>query len=106
MISRSYAGKIMQNLGMLDAQSPLLTEATGLQTFVVDTVVRRDLGNGIASIINCRKLNGVIVPQCEIIIAAAHLVTIGRGANDFAQQMHRRQQLAPLHALRMDGPAH
>ena len=92
-------------MGMID-MPPLLADATGLPTYVVDVVIRRDLGNGIASILNCQRRNGVIIPQCEIKIAAVHLIAIGKSAWDFATEMHRRQQLAALHALRMDGKAH
>lgn len=91
-------------MDLFDAQPPCLADVTGLQTFVVDTVIRRDLGNGIASIINCRTLNGVIVPQVEIVIAARHLIMIGRGASDFAIEMERRQQMA--HMTEMIGARH
>lgn len=77
-------------------EEPLYADVTGLQTFVVDTVIRRDLGDGIASIINCRTINGLIIPQCEVVITAKHMITIGKGACDFALEMHRRQQLVQM----------
>ena len=80
---------------LFDTQ-PLLADVTGLPTYVVDTVVRRDLGSGIASIINCRMLNGVLVPQCEIVVTAGHLISICKNATDFALEMHRRQQMAQM----------
>lgn len=76
--------------------APVMADAIGLPTYVVDNVVRRDLGSGIASIINCRTVNGVLVPQCEIVIAAEHLITIGRGASDFAMEIHRRYHMARM----------
>lgn len=89
---------------LFDTQPPTLADVTGLQTFVVDTVLRRDLGDGIASIINCRTLNGLIIPQCEIVIAARHLIMIGKSASDFALELHRRQQMA--HMTEMIGARH
>lgn len=79
-------------MGMHDTE-PLVAECFGLPTYIVDSVQRRDLGSGIASIINCRTLNGVLIPQCEIIIAAQHLMPIGRAASDFATEMYRRHQV-------------
>lgn len=92
-------------MGIIDTQQ-IAAEVVGLPVFVVDTVVRRDLGNGIASIVNCRRQNGVIIPMCEIIVGAKNLLTICKGANDFALEMHHRMQMERLHALRMDGTAH
>lgn len=83
----------MQNLEMPYAQAPILAHVTGLQTFVVDTVIRRDLGDGTASILNCRTINGVFVPQCEIVITTKHLLPIGKGASDFAIEVYRRHQM-------------
>lgn len=80
-------------MGMKSAE-PLYADVIGLPTYIVDAVQRRDLGSGIASIINCRTINGVIIPQCEIIIAAQHLMPIGRAASDFATEMYKRHQIA------------
>lgn len=85
-------------MGML-ANDPHLADAIGLPTYIVDTVQRRDLGSGIASIINCRTINGVIVPQCEIVIASHHLMTIGRGASDFAAEVYKRHQMELIEAI-------
>lgn len=85
-------------MGMQSAE-PLYADVIGLPTYIVDAVQRRDLGSGIASIINCRTINGVIIPQCEIIIAAQHLIPIGRGASDFATEMYKRHQMELLLAM-------
>lgn len=74
----------------------LIPDVLGLPTYVVDTVIRRDLGNGIASIINCRKHNGLIVPQCEVVISNSRLLSLGQEAIEFALEVHRRQQMAQM----------
>lgn len=87
----------------IDIELPFLTDCTNLPIYVVDTVIRRDLG-GMASIINCRKCNGVIVPLCEIIISNQHLIEIGTGARDFALEMLRRHQMVEM--VEMIGARH
>jgi hypothetical protein len=82
-------------MDLFDTQ-PLLADVTGLPSFYVDAVVRCDLGNGIASFINCRKQNGVIVPQCEVIVSAINLLSFGRATSDFALELYRRQQTAHM----------
>lgn len=77
---------------MIDRE-PLCADVIGLPTYVVDAVLRRDLGSGIASIMNCRTINGILIPQCEIVIAAQHLLPIGRAASEFAAEMFRRHQI-------------
>lgn len=94
MFPRLSQGEI--HMDAFDTQPPYLADVTGLQTFVVDEVIRRDLGDGVASIINCRTVNGVIIPQCEIVITARHLIRIGQGAADFAIEVHRRQQMVQI----------
>ncbi len=79
---------------LFDTQPPSLADVTGLRTYVVDAVIRRDLGDGVASIINCRTINGVFVPQCEIVITAKHLLPIGKAASDFAIEVYRRHQMS------------
>lgn len=78
------------------AEPPALADVIGLPVYITDTVVRRDLGGGLASVINCRTVNGVIVPQCEIIISIANIVQICKGGSDFAMEMYRRQQMAQM----------
>jgi hypothetical protein len=91
---------------LLDTQPPFLADVTGLPSYRVNNVIRRDMGNGIAMIINCWEEKGVIIPLCRILVEAPHMVVIGKGANEFALEMNRRQMLARLHALRIDGTAH
>lgn len=89
-------------MGMHDRE-PLCADIFGLPTYVVDAVIRRDLGSGIASILNCRTVNGVIVPVCEVVIAAHHLLKIGRDASEFASEMFKRQQIELMNTT---GPRH
>lgn len=85
-------------MGMHDVE-PLCADVIGLPTYVVDAVIRRDMGSGIASIMNCRTINGVLIPQCEIVIAAQHLLPIGKAACDFASEMFRRHQMEMMVAI-------
>lgn len=79
-------------MGMI-GQPPEMADVIGLPTYVVDEVVRTDIG-GVASIVNCRTVNGILVPQCEVIICAKNIVRISQAANLFAMQMWQRQQMA------------
>ncbi len=79
---------------MLNEKEPLVAECFGLPTYVVDAVIRRDLGSGIASIINCRTVNGLLIPQCEVIVSAQNLLPLTRASADFAAEMYRRHQMA------------
>lgn len=85
-------------MGMIDKE-PLCADVIGLPTYVVDAVLRRDLGSGIASIMNCRTINGVLIPQCEIVISAQHLLPIGRAASEFAFEMYRKHQIEMMMAV-------
>lgn len=89
----------------LDAE-PLRADFTGLPTYRVNSVIRRDLGDGEIGIVNCWQQNGLIIPLCRIVIATAHMIEIGKSGNEFAKELRRRRLVATLHGLRMDGTAH
>jgi hypothetical protein len=79
----------------MNGQPPEMADVTGLPTYVIDTVVRRDIG-GFASIINCRTYGNLRVPQCELVISLCNLVTLSQAAQDFALEMHRRVSMAQM----------
>lgn len=87
-------------MGMIE-QPPFLADCTNLPTYVTDTVVRRDIGGGTASMICCRTLSGMIVPLCEVIISPVHLLSIAQAANAFALEMHRKQMAMMVEAIGM-----
>jgi hypothetical protein len=59
-------------------QAPQMAEVFGVPTYFVTHTIREDAGNGIVRSWNCELRNGVLIPHCEIIIAAERLAIIAR----------------------------
>lgn len=67
-----------------------------IPTFYISDVWQEDAGNGNVRVWNCIKRNGVIIPECEIIIAATNLLLAGKKVADFAQTIFNGEQLRGL----------
>lgn len=88
----------MQRLEMLDA--------AGLpEIYTTHMGLIEDAGDGMLRVVRCVKRHGVLVPRVCIIMPALNVIE-DRERFRVAAEQARRQLLAPLHELRMDGVTH
>lgn len=66
-------------------------ESFGVPIFFVDTAITEDAGDGMTRVWNCATRNGVITPQCEIIMRASRLLVVARNVHEAAQGMLTRE---------------
>jgi hypothetical protein len=62
-----------------------MVDAFGVPTFYVTDIVQEDAGNGNIRIWLCTKRADVLVPQCELIMAARSVVSLSMESLDFAR---------------------
>lgn len=62
-------------------------------TYYITDVLQEDAGNGNVRVWNCTRRNGILLPQFEVIIPAASLVTVGRKVSSFAQEVFNDLQM-------------
>ncbi len=75
-------------------QTPsLMGDTFGVPTFFVDTAIPEDAGNGIVRVWNCQNRNGILVPQCEIIIHSARLVVAGKLVSEYGVRAFNAEQM-------------
>lgn len=79
------------------------SDRPNIPTYYVTDLIKEDAGNGVARIWNCAMYNGVIVPQCEILIHSNRLIHLAREASSFANELYQREMTNQLIAA---GPAH
>jgi hypothetical protein len=60
----------------------------------VDTAVPEPAGDGNVRVFNCVTRNGVLIPQCEIIIHSRRLVIAARVVTETAEEIFAREALA------------
>jgi hypothetical protein len=68
----------------IQAAAPMV-DAFGVPTFYVTDIVQEDAGNGNVRIWLCNKRADVLIPQCELIMAARSAIVLSSQAQDFAQ---------------------
>ena len=71
-------------------------EDYGVPIFYVDAAVTEDAGDGMTRVWNCATRNGLITPQCEIIMRASRLLIVARNVHEAAQGMLNREMLREL----------
>ncbi len=75
-------------------QTPsIMGDTYGVPTFYVDTAIPEDAGNGNIRVWNCHFRNGILIPQCEVIIHATKLYVAGRRVGDFAEKVFNDEQM-------------
>lgn len=73
-------------------EAPRMADSFGVPTFYVTDIVKEDAGAGNVRIMNCQLRNGILIPQCEIIVPAVRLLAMGREASAFALELYHREQ--------------
>ena len=71
--------------------TPIIADAFGVPTFYVTDIVKEDAGAGNIRIMNCQRRNGILIPQCEIIVPACRLLPIGKEVSAFAHDIFMRE---------------
>ena len=66
-------------------RTPVAAKWTSVPTYRVTEVFHEDAGHGEVRVWNCDRVNGVIIPKCEIIIHCTDLLTCGKQVADFAK---------------------
>jgi hypothetical protein len=66
--------------------SPMV-DAFGVPTYYVTDIVQEDAGNGNVRIWLCTKRADVLIPQCELIMAARSAISLSSEAQDFASRI-------------------
>lgn len=61
-------------------------------TYYITDVFQEDAGGGNIRVWNCTKRNGVLIPQFEVIIPAAALLTVGKKVAEFAKSVFNESQ--------------
>jgi hypothetical protein len=69
--------------------SPMV-DAFGVPTYYVTDIVQEDAGNGNVRIWLCTKRANVLIPQCELIMAAQSAVNLSFEAQSFASGITNR----------------
>lgn len=64
----------------------------GVETFYMNVPVAEPAGGGNVRIWNCALKNGVLVPQCEIIIPAVELLVASRIISSAALDVFRMER--------------
>lgn len=77
-------------MGMLTRDRKL---RMNIRTYYISDILQEDAGNGNVRIWNCSRKSGILVPECEIIIAATNLLIAGRMVSEFAQNVFNSEQL-------------
>jgi hypothetical protein len=72
---------------------PVFADVFGLPVYYVDTAVPEPAGDGNVRVFNCVTRNGVLIPQCEIIIHSARLVIAARVVAETAAEISAREAL-------------
>jgi hypothetical protein len=62
-------------------------------TYYINDVLQEDAGGGNVRVWNCTRRKGILIPQFQVIIPAAALLTVGRKVADFAQDVFDAEQL-------------
>jgi hypothetical protein len=62
-----------------------MVDAFGVPTYYVTDIVQEDAGNGNIRIWLCSRRADVLVPQCELIMAARSVVSLSMETLDFAR---------------------
>jgi hypothetical protein len=82
-------------------ETPRMADSFGVPTYYVTDVVKEDAGCGNIRMMNCQIRNGILIPQCEVIVPASRLLPIVSEASAFVRDIFCREQ-----ALLMPGNAH
>lgn len=61
--------------------------------YYITETVQEDAGDGNVRILNFARINGVLVPQFECIVASAKLVVVSRKLTDIAQAIFDSERL-------------
>lgn len=64
-----------------------MVDAFGVPTYYVTDIVQEDAGNGNVRIWLCTKRADVLIPQCELIMAARAAIACSSEAKDFASRL-------------------
>lgn len=72
--------------------SPMV-DAFGVPTYYVTDIVHEDAGNGNIRILLCTKRADVLVPQCELIMAARSVLSLSIESMDFARSITNERLL-------------
>jgi hypothetical protein len=64
-----------------------MVDAFGVPTYYVTNIVQEDAGGGNVRIWLCTKRADVMIPQCEIIMAAHSAVSLSEQAIEFARSL-------------------
>lgn len=76
-------------MGMHEA--PQMADAFGVPTYYVTDIVKEDAGAGNIRIMNFQLRNGILIPQCEVIVPACRLLPIAREVSSFACDIYQRE---------------
>jgi hypothetical protein len=78
----------------IDGREPPCADVIGLPLFHVDAAFSHHLGDGLMSIINYRNINGLLVPQFEVLMQARKLLSVTRSLSDTSQAVFTEEFMA------------